>query len=195
MACVRSWPALNSHGEVALTRLLAEVKVLAARLPAVQRVLIWCSDRYHFGVALAAAPVSRKVSLLSPIHSPRVIRQVRGYAPDVFCLANKADCAVDLPQFQYPPSLGADTAREHAIPEIALVVCATASLSSELAQEVETRCNTRLTKIYGSTETGQVAPRHTTRTPVWDLFPGTRFSGSGDCKDGARASGGSRRRW
>jgi acyl-coenzyme A synthetase/AMP-(fatty) acid ligase len=76
------------------------------------------------------------------------------------------------------------------LPEIALVVCATAPWSSELAQEGETRCNTRLMEIYGSTETGQVASRHTTRTPVWDLFPGVRFSGSGDGSDGARVSGG-----
>ena len=43
------------------------------------------------------------------------------------------------------------------LPEIALVVCATAPWSSELAQEGETRCNTRLMEIYGSTETGQIA--------------------------------------
>ena len=73
------------------------------------------------------------------------------------------------------------------LPEIALVVCATAPWSSELAQEGETRCNTRLMEIYGSTETGQIASRRPTQSTQWRLFPGIRWLVEGDR---VRATGG-----
>ena len=75
-------------------------------------------------------------------------------------------------------------------PDIALVVSATAPLSAELAREVESRYNTRLMEIYGSTETGQVASRRTTATSVWDLFPGVTFSRAPDEAGRTQASGG-----
>ena len=67
-----------------------------------------------------------------------------------------------------------------ALPEIALVVCATAPLSAQLAQEVEARCHAPLIEIYGSTETGQIASRRSTQTAEWQLFPGIKLVVEGD---------------
>jgi acyl-coenzyme A synthetase/AMP-(fatty) acid ligase len=66
------------------------------------------------------------------------------------------------------------------IPPVDLVVSATAPLSQDLAREVEGRYRTSLLEIYGSTETGQMATRHTAETPVWRLWPGVRLNISQD---------------
>lgn len=67
-----------------------------------------------------------------------------------------------------------------AIPQVDLVVSATAPLSPALAREAERRFAAPLLEIYGSTETGQIAVRHSTRTEEWQLFPGVRFVLKGD---------------
>lgn len=56
------------------------------------------------------------------------------------------------------------------IPDTTCVLSATAPLSSQLAEKVETRFNAPLIEIYGSTETGQIASRRTTQTAEWQLF-------------------------
>lgn len=67
------------------------------------------------------------------------------------------------------------------LPEIAVVVSATAPLSVELARDVEVRCGAPLMEIYGSTETGQIAARRPTQTNEWRLFPGVKLVAEGDC--------------
>lgn len=62
-----------------------------------------------------------------------------------------------------------------ALPEIAQVVCATAPLSTQLAQEIEAHCQAALTEIYGSTETGLIATRRPTQSPEWQLLPGIKL--------------------
>ena len=73
------------------------------------------------------------------------------------------------------------------LPELALVMSATAPLSAELAREVEARCNAPLLEIYGSTETGLIATRRAAHTPQWQLLPGLTWAIDGD---GLRACGG-----
>ena len=58
------------------------------------------------------------------------------------------------------------------IPDLDLVVSATAPLSANLARETEARCGAPLLEIYGSTETGQIACRRSVETAEWQLFPG-----------------------
>jgi acyl-coenzyme A synthetase/AMP-(fatty) acid ligase len=67
------------------------------------------------------------------------------------------------------------------LPEIDVVVSATAPLSVELARDVEARCGARLMEIYGSTETGQIAARRPTQSNEWRLFPGVKLVVEGDC--------------
>lgn len=65
-------------------------------------VLNVCADRYRFMVAFAASLMSRKISLLPPTHTPEVIRQLRQFAPDAFCVSDDPRCPIDLPQIRLP---------------------------------------------------------------------------------------------
>ena len=94
--------AWRMEGAVTLRQFLAEVSQLAARFPAGSHLLNMCSDRYRFSVGLAAAIVTGKVSLLPSTHTPEVVRQIKAFAPDVFCLTDSDHCTVDLPQLRYP---------------------------------------------------------------------------------------------
>ena len=82
-------------------RFLCDARALAARLPAGMHVLNLCTDRYRFTVGLAASLLSGKCSLLPPAHTPELIRQLRSFAPDGFCLTDDADCTLDLPLLFY----------------------------------------------------------------------------------------------
>lgn len=63
-----------------------------------------------------------------------------------------------------------------AVPSVIdLLVCATAPLSVDLAKLAEEKTTARLLEIYGSTETGQLATRRTTRTGDWQTFEGIRI--------------------
>lgn len=286
--------AWRDDGPVTLRRFLAEVYRLAALFPAGDHLLNMCGDRYRFSVGLAAAIVTGKVSLLPSTHTPGVVRQIKDFAPDVFCLTDSDACAVDLPRVRYPamdavgetdafeiPQIDArqriavvftsgstGTPQPHAktweglvgsvraealrlgllpntactivgtvppqhmygfestvlmawsngnafcharpfypadicqalaavpaprvlvsspahlralldaglaLPEISLVVSATAPLSIRIAQEIEAFCRTPLMEIYGSTETGQIATRRPTQTVEWQLLPGIKL--------------------
>ena len=70
-----------------------------------------------------------------------------------------------------PVHLHALLKAEVALPELALVVSATAPMSSQLAHELETYCNAPLLEIYGSTETGLIATRRPAQTAAWHLLP------------------------
>ena len=89
------------HGQpVVASTFLADVRRLARALPAGGHVFNACSDRYHFTVALAAALVTDKISLLPPSHSGETVRQLKQFAPDVFCVVDKAS-TIDLPLVMY----------------------------------------------------------------------------------------------
>ncbi|MDO5623706.1 MAG: AMP-binding protein [Pseudomonadota bacterium] len=59
-----------------------------------------------------------------------------------------------------------------ALPPCDLLLCATAPLSTELAQRAEAALGCPLLEIYGCTESGQVASRRTTEGPTWQLLAG-----------------------
>lgn len=283
------------HGQaITVRRYLADVRHLAAALPAGHHMLNACSDRYHFAVGLGAALLTRKICLLPPTHAPEMMRQMRLQAPDVFCLAD-APHGIDLPGFVYHDAFAqgsadldtdgacdipflpcnqpvadvftsgstglplphrktwgslVQSARAEAqclglgggppftlvgtvppqhmfgfestvllalqnggalhagqpfypsdivsavqsvprprmlvstpvhlrvllhaeidLPELDLVLSATAPMANRLAEECEARLGAPLFEIYGSTETGQVASRRTVRTTEWELFP------------------------
>ncbi len=98
-------PVAYRAGEpIAAARFLADVERLAGRFPAGRHVLNVCADRYHFMVGFAAAVRSGRPSLLPPTHTPEVVRHLRDFAPDAFCLTDEADCDIELPQLRYPAS-------------------------------------------------------------------------------------------
>jgi len=65
------------------------------------------------------------------------------------------------------------------MPALAMVLSATAPLSTPLAHKIEASLNATLIEIYGSTETGQIATRRTTQTEKWQLFPDVRLTQRG----------------
>jgi len=62
------------------------------------------------------------------------------------------------------------------IPELDLLVSATAPLSPALVRAAEARCRAPLLEIYGSTETGQIACRRPAESAEWQLFPGVQLA-------------------
>jgi acyl-coenzyme A synthetase/AMP-(fatty) acid ligase len=71
-----------------------------------------------------------------------------------------------------PIHLRAVLASQTEIPAADLLVSATAPLPRELAREAEQRFQAPLLEIYGSTESGQLATRRTSRDEAWRLWPG-----------------------
>ncbi|MHB8723263.1 MAG: AMP-binding protein [Steroidobacteraceae bacterium] len=98
-------------------RFLSDAHRLAESLPAGGHVLNVCADRYRFTVGLAACLITKRVSLLPSTHTPEVIGQLLGFAPDAFCLSDDRGCDMGLPTFHYP---GGPTCDEdaRAVPEI-----------------------------------------------------------------------------
>ena len=91
---------------ITVARFLADVRQLAAALPAGRHVLNACADRYRFAVGMAAALVADKISLLPPTLTPEMVRQVKSFAPDVFCLTDQPQ-SIDLPQFAWADAMPA----------------------------------------------------------------------------------------
>jgi acyl-coenzyme A synthetase/AMP-(fatty) acid ligase len=73
------------------------------------------------------------------------------------------------------------------VPEIDLVVSATAPLSTALTREIEDRLGAPLLEIFGSTDTGQIASRRPSVSAEWHLFTGVQLSPE---EDRTWASGG-----
>lgn len=106
--------ALLSHGApeapvayrdgrpVTALHFLSDARRLARQLPAGNHVLNVCADRYRFTVGLAACLITGRVSLLPSTHTPEVIGQLAGFAPDAFCLTDDARCDIGLPRVYYP---------------------------------------------------------------------------------------------
>ena len=91
----------HSGGQaITVAQFLADVRQLAAALPAGRHVLNVCADRYRFAVGMAAALLADKVSLLPPTLTPEMVSQVKSFAPDVFCLTDQPQ-AIDVPQFSW----------------------------------------------------------------------------------------------
>ncbi len=66
------------------------------------------------------------------------------------------------------------------MPELDLVVSATAPLSPQLALKAESVLAAPVREIYGCTEAGQIASRRTTEGEAWTLFPNVRLEKRGD---------------
>jgi acyl-coenzyme A synthetase/AMP-(fatty) acid ligase len=278
---------------VSVARFLADVMRLASLFPPGRHVLNLCGDRYRFAVGLAAALVSERVSLLPSSVVADTLRQLRQFAPDMFCLTDGPRPESDMLCLDYPDSaavastpveipqidcerpvawlftsgstgapvphlktwgslvqnvraeaerLGLVDGRTHTIvgtvpaqhsygfestvlvawqsgcafaagkpfypadicaalavvprprmlvstpfhlrllldagvdvPQLDLVLSATAPLSDSLVRDVEARLQAPLLEIYGSTDTGQIASRRPAQGAEWHLFPGVRL--------------------
>jgi acyl-coenzyme A synthetase/AMP-(fatty) acid ligase len=75
---------------VTVSQLLADVSVLAARLPEAPAAINLCEDRYAFLVAFAALLVRGQTNLLPPSRAARAIDAVLAAHPDSYSLGDAA---------------------------------------------------------------------------------------------------------
>jgi acyl-coenzyme A synthetase/AMP-(fatty) acid ligase len=118
-------------------------------------------------------------SVLLPLQSGSALCAERPFYPaDIASTLSAVPCPRVL--VSTPVHLRTLTAANIDLPPVELILSATAPLADTLAREVESRYGAPLLEIYGSTETGQIASRRTTETPVWWLWPGVHV----DVRDG-----------
>jgi len=125
-------------------------------------------------------------SVLLPLQSGGALCAERPFFP--------ADIAASLQRLPRPRILCSTPVHLRALiqtgislPPLDRVICATALLEPQLAQQIERRYGAPLLEIYGSTETGQIASRRTTAGQAWHLWPGVRLTCSAQT---CRAQGG-----
>lgn len=97
--------AWRRNRPVSAGRFLAEVHLVASRLPPGRHVLNACTDRYRFAVGLCAALLAGKVSVLPSTQTPDLIRWLLAFDPDAHCLTDDPACSIDLPRLAYPEEL------------------------------------------------------------------------------------------
>lgn len=105
---------------VSAAQFLFDAAQLREKLPDGGHMLNACTDRYRFTVGLAAALLSKKISLLPSAQTPETIRQLQLFAPDAFCLIDRKDSAIALPQLQFPALAALPQAKNHAfaVPQV-----------------------------------------------------------------------------
>ncbi len=113
-------------------------------------------------------------SVLLPLLSGNALCAERPFFPADIA-ATLADVPAPRVLVSTPVHLKALIAADIDLPELELIVSATAPLADSLAREVEARFAAPVLEIYGSTETGQMASRRTTATAEWQLWPGVRI--------------------
>jgi len=113
-------------------------------------------------------------SVLLPLHSGHAFCAERPFFPSDIA-ATLASVPAPRILVSTPVHLRALLAADLDLPELELIVSATAPLAETLARSVEARFATPVLEIYGSTETGQIANRRTTAGPEWQLWPGVRI--------------------
>lgn len=98
-AAVIAW----RHGEAVTVRdFVADVRAVAAALPAGRHVLNACTDRYRFAVGFAAGMVAGKISLLPSTYTPETLRHLADFAPDTTVLTDGDVADLPLPAMPFP---------------------------------------------------------------------------------------------
>jgi acyl-coenzyme A synthetase/AMP-(fatty) acid ligase len=125
-------------------------------------------------------------TVLLPLQSANALCSAQPFYPADICETLEA---VTMPRLLVSTPLHLRTLLEAdlPLPRVEMVLSATAMLSPQLAQAVESGFDVPLMEIYGCTETGQIATRRTTQTLEWSLFPNVRLVAR---EDGVWAEGG-----
>ena len=82
----------DEHGDVPLDVFLAQVRGVAAMLPASMHAINLCEDRYRFLVAFCAVAMRGQVNLLPPSRAPAAVDEAIAQHPDSYCIGD-ADLA------------------------------------------------------------------------------------------------------
>ena len=134
-------------------------------------------DQLRF--ALATVPAQHmwglETSLLLPLFARLCISDLRPLFP-----LDVANALQQLPAprllISTPVHLRALVSSGVAMPEAAHLLCATAPLSTELAQATEGCFGGDLIEIYGCSEVGSMARRRAAQGDLWQLFEGLEFA-------------------
>jgi len=94
--------AWRDGAPISVARFLAEVEHVAGALPPGAHVMNLCEDRYRFTVALAAALVAGKSSLLPPNRTERALAQVAAAHPGCGAITDAPLPAFVAPLLAYP---------------------------------------------------------------------------------------------
>ncbi len=86
--------ALSDGLKVDLRTFLAQVRGVAAQLPAGRHVVNLCEDRYRFLVAFCAVALRGQVNLLPASRAPAVMEDVRQRYPQTYCIGDSAVAAM-----------------------------------------------------------------------------------------------------
>src|SRR5690606_21080719 len=87
--------AFDACGVVDAATFAAQVRALAARLPAATHAVNLCEDRYRFLVAFCAVAVRGQANLLPPSRTRAAIDEVRAQYPDSYCIGDGDACGCD----------------------------------------------------------------------------------------------------
>lgn len=125
-------------------------------------------------------------TVLLPLQSENALCNAQPFYPADICETLEA---VKMPRLLVSTPLHLRTLLDAGLPlpRVEMVLSATAMLSPQLAQAVESGFDAPLLEIYGCTETGQIATRRTTQALEWRLFPNVRLMPR---EDGVWAEGG-----
>lgn len=95
--------AWRDGAPVSRRQYLADVRALAARLPAAGPMLNFTADRYRFAVGLGAALLRGQSNLMPPNHTPDTVARLHALFPSTYALAD-----ADAPLLQLPTILHGD---------------------------------------------------------------------------------------
>jgi acyl-coenzyme A synthetase/AMP-(fatty) acid ligase len=110
---------------ISAARFLADVRACRARLPPGEHVLNVCNERYHFAVGFAAALTSGRSTLLPSSTALHAVRKLRDSTPDLVCVTDDSDCALELPQVcVHIDSMNEPDAESFEVPSVAIELTA-----------------------------------------------------------------------
>jgi acyl-coenzyme A synthetase/AMP-(fatty) acid ligase len=106
----------DGQGAVSLGRFMAQVRGVAATLPAGCHAINLCEDRYRFLVAFCAVALRGQTSLLPPSRAPAAVDDVLAQHPDSYCVGDGELSPAPARYVRLPATL---PEREGAMPLIA----------------------------------------------------------------------------
>ncbi|SEM39907.1 Acyl-coenzyme A synthetase/AMP-(fatty) acid ligase [Pseudoxanthomonas sp. GM95] len=92
--------------DITLSTFHAQVRALAAQLPAGQHAVNLCEDRYRFMVALCAVALRGQVTLLPPSRAPAVVDDVMARQPATYAIGDEALHPAPAHYWRMPDVLG-----------------------------------------------------------------------------------------
>ena len=107
--------ALDGRQRISLNTFLAQVRGVAAALPAGQHAVNLCEDRYRFLVSFCAVALRGQITLLPPSRAPEVVTDVLAQYPESYSLGDGSLATVPPGHWLLPevlPELQGDTSMD-----------------------------------------------------------------------------------